>query len=148
MVLARTRAQPRPAELSLLAVFPLRRFSSQGEPAQNGPASTGKLNYSSVCCGNRSMCCSRPVQNFADQRPLCENSRGLPDYMGPNHPRILKMKRFSAVLLCLLTLTLFSFAQPKAASKKSTPTAPDKAYLQKVWDGWATLDPANVAKYY
>ena len=59
------------------------------------------------------------------------------------------MKRSSAVLLCLLTLTLFSFAQPKAASKKSTsPAAPDKTYLQKIWDGWATLDPANVAKYY
>ena len=26
--------------------------------------------------------------------------------------------------------------------------APDKAYLQKIWDGWSTLDPANVAKYY
>jgi len=59
------------------------------------------------------------------------------------------MKRFSAVLLCLLTFTLLNFAQPKAASKKSTvPAAPDKAYLQKMWDGWATLDPANVAKYY
>jgi len=26
--------------------------------------------------------------------------------------------------------------------------APDKAYLQKIWDGWATLDTANVAQYY
>ena len=25
---------------------------------------------------------------------------------------------------------------------------PDKAYLQKIWDGWSTLDPANVAQYY
>jgi ketosteroid isomerase-like protein len=58
------------------------------------------------------------------------------------------MKRLSAVLLCLLTLSLFSVAQPKAASKKSAPAAPDRAYLQKVWDGWGTLDPANVAKYY
>jgi ketosteroid isomerase-like protein len=26
--------------------------------------------------------------------------------------------------------------------------APDKAHLQKVWDGWATLDPSNVAQFY
>ena len=60
------------------------------------------------------------------------------------------MKRLSAVLLCLLALTLSSTAQPpKAAAKKSaTPAAPDKAYLQKIWDGWSTLDTANVARFY
>jgi ketosteroid isomerase-like protein len=60
------------------------------------------------------------------------------------------MKRLSAVLLCVLALTLSGFAQPpKAAAKKSVaPAAPDKAYLQKIWDGWSTLDPANVAKFY
>jgi ketosteroid isomerase-like protein len=58
------------------------------------------------------------------------------------------MKRLSAVLLCLLTLTLFCVAQPKATPKKPALAAPDRAYLQKIWDGWATLDPANVAKYY
>jgi len=60
------------------------------------------------------------------------------------------MKRFPAVSLCLLTLTLSGIAQPpKSAAKKSTaPPAPDKAYLQKIWDGWSTLDPANVAKFY
>ncbi len=60
------------------------------------------------------------------------------------------MKRFSAVLLCLLVLTLSVVAQPpKPATKKSTaPPPPDKAYLQKIWDGWSTLDPANVAKFY
>jgi len=61
------------------------------------------------------------------------------------------MKRLSTVLLCLLALTLSGIAQqPKAAAKKSAaaPAAPDKAYLQKIWDGWGTLDPANVAKYY
>ncbi len=59
------------------------------------------------------------------------------------------MKRLSAVVLCVLTLTLSTLAQPSnAAAKKSNPPAPDKAYLQKIWDGWSTLDPANVAKYY
>ena len=32
--------------------------------------------------------------------------------------------------------------------KKAAGPAPDKAYLQKIWDGWSTLDPANVAQFY
>jgi ketosteroid isomerase-like protein len=59
-------------------------------------------------------------------------------------------KRIFAVSLCLITLTLSSIAAaPKPTAKKSSagPT-PDKAYLQKIWDGWSTLDPANVAKFY
>ena len=56
------------------------------------------------------------------------------------------MKRLSAVLLCLLALTLSVFAKP--APSKSAPPTPDKAYLQKIWDGWSTLDTANVGKFY
>jgi ketosteroid isomerase-like protein len=60
------------------------------------------------------------------------------------------MKRPFPVLLCLLALTLSAIAQaPKPPTKKSAaPPAPDKSYLQKIWDGWSTLDPANVAKFY
>ena len=59
------------------------------------------------------------------------------------------MKRLFIVSLCLLTLALSALAQPpKPAAKKSTPPTPDRAYLQKIWDGWSTLDPTNVAKYY
>jgi ketosteroid isomerase-like protein len=60
------------------------------------------------------------------------------------------MKRLSIVLLCLLALTVSSAAQTsKAAAKKSAaPAPPDKAYLQKIWDAWSTLDPANPAKFY
>jgi ketosteroid isomerase-like protein len=60
------------------------------------------------------------------------------------------MKRLPAVLLYLLALTLSAIAQPpKPATKKSAaPPPPDRAYLQKIWDGWSTLDPANVAKFY
>jgi ketosteroid isomerase-like protein len=57
------------------------------------------------------------------------------------------MKRLSAILFCLLTITLSGLAKP-AARKTVFPPAPDKAYLQKIWDGWATMDPANVAKFY
>jgi ketosteroid isomerase-like protein len=60
------------------------------------------------------------------------------------------MKRFSAVLIGVVALTLSIVAQsPKAAAKKSMASPPpDKAYLQSIWDGWATLDTANVAKFY
>ena len=43
------------AEILACCVFPPRRFSGHGGRPQNGSASTGKLNYSSVRCGNRSM---------------------------------------------------------------------------------------------
>lgn len=56
------------------------------------------------------------------------------------------MKRILSVLVCLLVLTLPGLA--KVAPKKAAPPAPDKAYLQKIWDGWSTLDPSNVAKFY
>ena len=56
------------------------------------------------------------------------------------------MKHLAALLLCLFALTFSIFAKP--AHGKSAPPAPDKAYLQKIWDGWSTLDPANVAKFY
>jgi ketosteroid isomerase-like protein len=60
------------------------------------------------------------------------------------------MKRRFPVLLCLLALTLSAVSQPpkQAAKKLAAPAAPDKAYLQKIWDAWSTLDPANAAKFY
>src|SRR5579864_9075589 len=57
-----------------------------------------------------------------------------------------RMKHLSAVSLCLLVLALPGLS--KSAPKKSTPPAPDKAFLQKIWDGWSTLNPANVSKFY
>lgn len=60
------------------------------------------------------------------------------------------LKRFFTVSVCLLVITLSAAAQAKkpVAKKASAGPAPDKAYLQKIWDGWATLDPANTAKFY
>ena len=59
-------------------------------------------------------------------------------------------KRLSTALLFLIALSLCMSAQTKksAMKKSASATAPDKAYLQKIWDGWATLDPANTAKFY
>jgi len=59
------------------------------------------------------------------------------------------LKRFLTVSVCMLALTLACSAQmKKSPMKKAAGPVPDKAYLQKTWDGWSTLDPANVAKYY
>src|SRR5579864_6790773 len=60
------------------------------------------------------------------------------------------MKRLFVVLFCALALVLSSSAQTKksAMKKSAVAPAPDQAYLQKIWDGWSTLDPANTAKFY
>jgi len=60
------------------------------------------------------------------------------------------MKRLLTISLCVLAITLSGFAQVKKPSMKKSAAgaAPDKAYMQKIWDGWSTLDPANVAKFY
>jgi len=60
------------------------------------------------------------------------------------------MKRLLTVLLCVLALTLSVSAQARKSSMKKSAAgpAPDKALMQKVWDGWGTMDPANVAKFY
>jgi ketosteroid isomerase-like protein len=61
----------------------------------------------------------------------------------------LMFKRLTPALICLLVFTLGVAAQTKKSTKKSSAgPAPDKAHLQKIWDGWATLDPANTAKFY
>ncbi len=63
------------------------------------------------------------------------------------------MKRSLTVFFCVLALALTGSAQTAAAKKPAMKKAaagpiPDKASIQKVWDGWSSLDPANVAKYY
>jgi ketosteroid isomerase-like protein len=60
------------------------------------------------------------------------------------------MRRLLTVSFCLLALALSGAAQTKKATMKKSPAGPvpDKAYLQKIWDGWSTLDPANTEKYY
>jgi ketosteroid isomerase-like protein len=59
-------------------------------------------------------------------------------------------KHLVPVVMCIFVFSVLGFAQAKKSSKKSTSSSsiPDKAYLQKIWDGWSTLDPANVAQFY
>ncbi len=54
-------------------------------------------------------------------------------------------ERSLSVLVCIIALTLTCFAQPK---KSAGGPGPDKAYLQKLLDGWNTGDPANMTQYY
>ena len=60
------------------------------------------------------------------------------------------LKRFITVSFCLLAITLSAGAQTKKQDGKRMAAiqALDKVYLQKIWDGWGTLDPANLAKFY
>jgi ketosteroid isomerase-like protein len=59
------------------------------------------------------------------------------------------MKRYSlALLICFAVIAVSSVAATKKSTEKKASPAPDKAYLQRIWDGWSTLDPANVAHFY
>ena len=56
-------------------------------------------------------------------------------------------KRVLTVLVCVLALSLCSFAASK--KKKAAPSSvPDKAYLEKLMAGWSAGNPANMAQYY
>ena len=67
---------------------------------------------------------------------------------------IVRISRLMLFVVLILTLPGFSQNQPaaKAASSSAKSAAntavPSKALMQKIWDAWATLDPANVASYY
>ena len=57
------------------------------------------------------------------------------------------MIRRMAVLALALCMTVSGFAQK--TKKASAPAgAVDKAYLQKIWDGWCSLDVAGQKQYY
>jgi len=58
------------------------------------------------------------------------------------------LKRVLTLSTLVLAITLCSFAAAKKASSKPAGPAPDKAYLEKFWAGWSTLNPANTAQYY
>jgi ketosteroid isomerase-like protein len=60
------------------------------------------------------------------------------------------LKRFLTSLACIFALALCCLAQGKKSSPKAATDSPvpDKALMQKLLDGWSTLDPANVAAHY
>jgi hypothetical protein len=60
--------------------------------------------------------------------------------------------RFLVSSICLVVIGVASLSPVGGAQsrKSSTPAGPmpDKAYLQKIWDTWATLDPAQQAQFH
>jgi ketosteroid isomerase-like protein len=89
--------------------------------------------------------------NYAHREiPFICASAGAYARIPPDFLEETMLKRFLTVSICLFVITLSAAAQAKkpAAKKASAGPGPDKAYLQKIWDGWATLDPANTAKFY
>lgn len=54
------------------------------------------------------------------------------------------MRKCTLAVCLLVALPVLIAAQ--TSNHKSA--APDRAYLQKIWDGWATLDPTNTAPFY
>lgn len=52
---------------------------------------------------------------------------------------------FISVLCCLILVTT---SVARAQRTPAAPPIPDAAYLQKIWDGWATLDAARQTQFY
>ena len=73
-----------------------------------------------------------------------------------------KCSRALAIFTVILAFTVTALTQSSTAGQQSgqrppsrrasTSAArtgvPDKALMQKIWDGWSTLDPTNVAQFY
>lgn len=58
------------------------------------------------------------------------------------------LKRFLTLLICVLLLSLSTFAASKKPAAKAASGGPDKAFLEKLLEGWNTGDPANMTQYY
>ena len=56
------------------------------------------------------------------------------------------MKRL-ALLVFVVSVVATGLAE-KSAKKPAAGAAVDKSHLQKIWSGWATLDPNNVKQFY
>lgn len=70
--------------------------------------------------------------------------------MCDNAPPLLEemmMKRI-AVFVIVLSCVAVGVAQKAAKKPAVAAGAVDKAYLQKIWDGWAKLDAAGEKQYY
>jgi ketosteroid isomerase-like protein len=52
------------------------------------------------------------------------------------------------IFVLALTVILVSTIWAEKTAKPAMSGGVDKAYLQKIWDGWATLDPAGQKQYY
>jgi ketosteroid isomerase-like protein len=58
------------------------------------------------------------------------------------------MQKHALVAGLAFAFTIAAVAAAKKSDAKTSGPAPDRALLQKLLDGWNTMDPANVAQYY
>jgi ketosteroid isomerase-like protein len=58
------------------------------------------------------------------------------------------LKRVLTLFTVVVAVGLASSATAKKVGGKTAGPIPDKAYLQKIWDGWSTLNPLNTAQFY
>jgi ketosteroid isomerase-like protein len=60
-----------------------------------------------------------------------------------------QVQRLSRIVICVLLLAAVALgAKTTKRHKAASGSAFDKAYLQKIWDGWEQLDPAKQAQFY
>jgi len=52
------------------------------------------------------------------------------------------------ILTVAVAFVIMLSAQVGIAKSKPDTSLPDRALMQKIWDGWNTLNPANVAQFY
>ena len=58
-------------------------------------------------------------------------------------------RRYLPTLLVFVLLPTLVVAAKKSTKRKTTSgPAPNKAYLQKIWDGWELLDPSKQGQFY
>ena len=59
----------------------------------------------------------------------------------------MRHKHARVVVVVVMLMVGFSLGQTKKTAKAAG-GGPDKALMQKVWDGWSTLDVSNVNEFY
>ncbi len=61
--------------------------------------------------------------------------------------RHTQFRKLSNLLALLLLVLLMALPQAQAVAGATT-TPPDKAYLQRIWSGWETLDASHQTQFY
>lgn len=56
--------------------------------------------------------------------------------------------RLSAILICILLLLSVASAKTSRRRRASSGPGLDRAFLQKIWDGWEQLDASKQAHFY
>ena len=62
--------------------------------------------------------------------------------------RQMKFRKLPILSAVLLLAMLVALPQAQAAVSGATTKPPDKAYLQRIWSGWDTLDASHQTQFY